>query len=143
VSTEKELSRITHLVSQFTPAYIDKESLVQDIWLESNQKTNRPPSRTFVLHRCLNAIRNEKRRREIVRNFEPKMGEIREDHLVLEDLIKKAGLAVVEKQIIYYHFYEGKSIYETSEQLNISFAKTKQSLNNAIKRLQKVGKEKE
>ena len=143
MSTEKELSRIEHLVTQFTPTYIDRESLVQDIWLESNQKTNRPPSRTFVLHRCLNAIRNEHRRREVTRNFKPRTREIKEDHLVLEDLIKRAGLTIIEKQIIYYHFYEGKSIYETAEQLSISSAKTRQSLNSAIKRLQRVGKEKE
>jgi len=143
MSTEKDLSRITYLVAQFTPTYIDRESLVQDIWLESMQKINQAPSRVFILQRCLNAIRNEQRHRDAIRNIKPVMKEIESDQLIIDDLVKKANLAVLEKQVIYYHFYEGKSIYETSKQLEISPTKAKQAMSHAIKRLQEVGKEKE
>ena len=107
---ENTLRQIRILVYQNSPAYIDQESLVHDIWLECELK-GLVPFPKLVRHRCIDASRAYKIRvkREKVLASSRKcfcdhsLYELEKEFISI--IIDQANLEPIEKQVIFLYFY--------------------------------------
>lgn len=128
---QSKIDQVTRRVRTLVPPAIDAEGLALDILLESWSNQISHPSRTFIQHRCYDAIRKMHREEQALHSYVPP------DPHNTEESEAKVGrlimiLSPVERKIIWYRFYQDLSIQDIARKVSMQSGTVKEILLAAL-----------
>lgn len=140
---EAEFTRAHGIVKRFLPASYDTENITMEVLLESWKNAVFRPSRAFIQNRCIDSIRVQNRERAFRQDLQrqpqwhtPKGVERKDQVEVLVGV-----LTPLERQLIWFRFYAGLSVRETSKETGMPVVKVRELLAGALFKMREVGDE--
>lgn len=128
--------KIRRMVYRMAPKWLDRESLVQDVWIQC-WLAEKEPSLLVVRHRLIDALRKERVRRTLPLNpnipdTKPTLGD---EPLKVSHLMQEAGLTPREQHIIFLHYYEEASYREIAAMIGVSHERVRQIHETCLRKL--------
>lgn len=133
---QDELKLISSLVTKYLPPSFDRESLVQDIWMEVHRR-NVPITSYMVRGRAIDIMRKNGRQREHLRGYNPQPT----PHLNTSNVTEALGLSnltLTETRVVYQYFYKGETQKQVARTLEMSLGTVALILKSALQKIKDV-----
>lgn len=137
----EQLVFIQKKVAHYTPKWIDRESIVHDIWIECEEK-NLTPFASLIHHRCVDAIRaqiNRSTKEQLYQKAESLESSFSKKDYV-NDLINKSELSSIERRLIYYLYYQGHTLADAGYLLSLTHHEVEKTKASALLKLQRAAR---
>ena len=132
----KELKELQQLVRRFLPIQYDRDSLVQDLWIEVHAR-HCPITPHFVKCRCIDIMRAEGRHNGHRKRYKPAESTLPSSNDIehLDQTLSHCDLSPMEQQLIFHYFYQSLNQQQTAQRLGISTPAVSLGLRRAIEKI--------
>tara|TARA_R100000306_G_C4358763_1_gene134176 strand:- start:745 stop:1197 length:453 start_codon:yes stop_codon:yes gene_type:complete len=129
-------------VRKSLPAYLDREALVQELWLKA-VRSGIIPAKTLIYHRCLNELIKNSRYRKALSNWGATQREgqhLSEKALsnhkeTINTLMATTTLTPQQRRIIFARFYQSETLRVIAQKEEVSINTIQERLTSALKTL--------
>ncbi len=132
------LKRVRSIVAQHLPRWYDIDSIAVEILLESWDNEVEKPSWGFIVQRCIDHVRANKREQGHLHNYLP--SEPHEPSVELLDQINELMkiLSPIERKVIFYRFYLELPIAETAKRMRVDVTLVRETLSQALFKMKQM-----